>query len=74
MTPISGVPAVPQAHRVPAHLARRFHQICLGVTAEVLERETLTPIEYQECLPRLTIAPDRISAGLPPNWGSMPQA
>ena len=47
MTAISGVPAVPEAHRVPAHLARRFHQICLGVTAEVLERETLTPIEYR---------------------------
>jgi DNA-binding MarR family transcriptional regulator len=46
MTTILGVPAVPEAHRVPAHLARRFHQICLGVTAEVLERETLTPIEY----------------------------
>jgi DNA-binding MarR family transcriptional regulator len=39
-------PVVPQAHRVPAHLARRFHQICLGVTAEILENEGLTPIEY----------------------------
>ena len=27
------------SHRVPAHLARRFHQICLGVTAEILVRE-----------------------------------
>ncbi len=39
-------PAVPQGHRVPAHLARRFHQICLGVTAEILEGEGLTPTEY----------------------------
>jgi DNA-binding MarR family transcriptional regulator len=32
------------SHRVPAHLARRFHQICLGVTAEILDREDLTPM------------------------------
>ena len=32
------------SHRVPAHLARRFHQICLGVTAEILVREDLTPL------------------------------
>lgn len=33
-------------HRVPAHLARRFHQICLGVSAEILDAEDLNPIEY----------------------------
>lgn len=33
-------------HRVPAHLARRFHQICLGMSAEILDREDLNPIEY----------------------------
>lgn len=33
-------------HRVPAHLARRFHQICLGVSAELLRPENLGPIEY----------------------------
>ncbi|MBH5396821.1 MarR family transcriptional regulator [Bradyrhizobium sp. CNPSo 4010] len=32
------------SHRVPAHLARRFHQICLGVTSEILTREDLTPL------------------------------
>jgi DNA-binding MarR family transcriptional regulator len=32
------------SHRVPAHLARRFHQICLGVTAEILVREDFTPL------------------------------
>jgi DNA-binding MarR family transcriptional regulator len=32
------------SHRVPAHLARRFHQICLGVTAEILAPEDLTPL------------------------------
>jgi MarR family transcriptional regulator, temperature-dependent positive regulator of motility len=37
---------VPLSHRVPGHLARRFHQICLGVTAEILEREGLTPLIY----------------------------
>lgn len=36
---------VPQRHRVPAHLARRFHQVCLGITAEVTERAGLTPVE-----------------------------
>jgi DNA-binding MarR family transcriptional regulator len=34
------------SHRVPAHLARRFHQICLGVTAEILDREDLTPMLF----------------------------
>jgi DNA-binding MarR family transcriptional regulator len=37
---------VPESHRVPAHLARRFHQVCLGITAEVTERIGLTPVEY----------------------------
>src|SRR3954454_20620544 len=41
----SGVP-VPPVHRVPAHLARRFHQICLGVLSEVTEPESLSPTEY----------------------------
>jgi DNA-binding MarR family transcriptional regulator len=27
-------------------LARRFHQVCLGITAEVTGRVDLTPIEY----------------------------
>ncbi len=43
--PLDTLP-VPVSHRVPAHLARRFHQICLGVTAEILEREGLTPLVY----------------------------
>src|ERR1700710_2955325 len=38
--------SVPHRHRVPAHLARRFHQVCLGITAEVTERAGLTPIEF----------------------------
>src|SRR5260221_1804256 len=32
------------SHRVPAHLARRFHQICLGVVAEILAPEDITPL------------------------------
>lgn len=32
------------SHRVPAHLARRFHQICLGVVAEILAPEDMTPL------------------------------
>ncbi len=38
-------PVLP-SHRVPAHLARRFHQICLGVTAEILVHEDLTPLDW----------------------------
>lgn len=37
---------VPERNRVPAHLARRFHQICLGLTAEMTEPAGLRPIEY----------------------------
>src|SRR6478736_5281547 len=37
---------VPQRQQVPAHLARRFHQVCLGITAEVTERADLTPVEF----------------------------
>ena len=39
-------PTVPQVHRVAAHLARRFHQVCLGVLSEVTEPEGLTPLEF----------------------------
>lgn len=38
-------PVVP-AHRVPAHLGRRFHQICLGAMAEVTVPAGLSPGEY----------------------------
>jgi DNA-binding MarR family transcriptional regulator len=34
------------SHRVPAHLARRFHQICLGVTAEILGGEDLNQLQW----------------------------
>ena len=37
---------IPAAHRVPAHLARRFQQICLGLASEVTLRAGLTPIEF----------------------------
>ncbi len=37
---------VAPAHRVPAHLARRFHQICLGALAEVTVPADLNPAEY----------------------------
>jgi MarR family transcriptional regulator, temperature-dependent positive regulator of motility len=38
--------SVAPVHRVPAHLARRFHQICLGVLAELTGPEELTPLEF----------------------------
>src|SRR6185295_2407956 len=37
---------VAAVHRVAAHLARRFHQICLGVLAEVTEQQDLSPLQF----------------------------
>jgi MarR family transcriptional regulator, temperature-dependent positive regulator of motility len=37
---------VASAHRVPAHLARRFQQICLGAVADVTIPAGLIPGEY----------------------------
>lgn len=34
------------SHRLPAHLARRFNQICLGVTAEILAQHDLSPLLF----------------------------
>ena len=42
-TPSSAIPAI---HRVPAHLARRFHQLCLGVLAEVTDPEGIIPLQF----------------------------
>ena len=33
-------------YRVPAHLPRRFHQICLGAVAEVIGSTGIAPSEY----------------------------
>jgi DNA-binding MarR family transcriptional regulator len=38
--------AVPPGHRVPSFLAFRFHQLCLGIMAEVLEPAGLKWSEY----------------------------
>ncbi|MFL6581674.1 MAG: MarR family winged helix-turn-helix transcriptional regulator [Burkholderiales bacterium] len=37
---------VAPVHRVAAHLARRFHQVCLGVLAEVTEPHDLSPLKF----------------------------
>lgn len=37
---------VPQIHRVPAHLARRFNQICIGIGDEVTRPFGLSPVEF----------------------------
>lgn len=39
-------PSILISHRVPAHLARRFHQICLGVTAELLARQDMNQLQW----------------------------
>src|SRR5256885_16600192 len=50
---MSGQPSRPTkslvlpSHRVPAHLARRFNQICLGVVAEILAPEDMTPLLWR---------------------------
>ena len=62
---------VPEPHRVPAHLARRFHQICLGLTAEVTERAGLTPVEYA-VLASLETVPDIEQAALARRLGIDP--
>ena len=33
-------------HRVPAHLARRFNQICIGIGDEVTRPHGLSPVEF----------------------------
>jgi len=62
---------VPQRHRVPAHLARRFQQVCLGLTAEVTERFGLTPVEYA-VVASLDDAPDIEQAALARRLGIDP--
>jgi MarR family transcriptional regulator, temperature-dependent positive regulator of motility len=37
---------VPSVHRVPAHLARRFHQICLGALAQITGPQDLSPLQF----------------------------
>ncbi len=37
---------VPLVHRAAAHLARRFHQVCVGVLSELTEPAALSPLEY----------------------------
>ena len=46
MRAIEKAAAVLPSHRLPAHLARRFNQICLGVTAEILGQHDLSPMLF----------------------------
>jgi len=62
---------VPERHRVPAHLARRFHQICLGITAEVTQRAGLTPVEFA-VIAALEDVPDIEQAALAQRLGIDP--
>lgn len=48
---------VPPRHRVASHLARRFHQVCVGLTSEITEPAGLTPVEFS-VLTALNDAPD----------------
>jgi DNA-binding MarR family transcriptional regulator len=51
------LPSVPPRHRVAPHLARRFHQVCVGFTSEITEPAGLTPVEFS-VLTALNDAPD----------------
>lgn len=55
--PADQVPIVPPRHRVAPHLARRFHQVCVGFTSEITEPAGLTPVEFS-VLTVLNDAPD----------------
>lgn len=61
----TSIPAAPDGvtHHAPSRLARRFHQICLGVLCEISEPHGLSPIEYG-ALGSLYIEPGIDQAGL----------
>jgi DNA-binding MarR family transcriptional regulator len=40
------VTVTPPWHGIPTAIARRFHQICVGSTAEVVSEAGLTPLQY----------------------------
>ena len=48
---------VAPVHRVAAHLARRFHQVCLGVLAEVTESQDLSPLQFAVLAALHAVAP-----------------
>ena len=67
--PPSGAAAqVPARHRVPVHLARRFHQLCLGITAEATHGAGLTPVEFA-VVANLADNPDTDQGGLAARLG-----
>jgi len=46
-TKLATGPKVPLRYRrIPGHLARRFHQVCLGIVTESLSEEGLTQLQY----------------------------
>src|SRR5438034_9281059 len=42
----AGQSAAPPWHSVPTAIARRFHQICVAKTSEVVGKVDLTPLQY----------------------------
>jgi DNA-binding MarR family transcriptional regulator len=70
------LPAAPAAHvpprqRVPGHLARRFHQVCIGLTAEATNLGGLTPVEFA-VVASLNDAPDPDQGSLAARLGIDP--
>jgi len=64
--------SVLDSHRVPAHLARRFNQICLGVTAEILDREDINAVASGASSPPSRKSREAASAIWQTVWASMP--
>jgi DNA-binding MarR family transcriptional regulator len=44
--PVTAGPLEPPWHSVPTAIARRFHQICVAKTSEVVGEANLTPLQY----------------------------
>ena len=46
LEPVTSGNIEPPWHRVPTAIARRFHQICVAKTSEVVGEANLTPLQY----------------------------
>src|SRR4051794_27430334 len=44
--PASALPAEPPWHGIPTAIARRFHQVCVAKTSELVSPAGLTPLQY----------------------------
>src|SRR5262245_24215018 len=69
--PASGPKVPPRYRRIPGHLARRFHQVCLGIVAESLAEEGLSQLQFA-CLFVIDDMPGIDQRGLAETLGIAP--